>query len=107
MSLLELIVMLIIAGIAGAVAEFVLGFSPGGFLVAVLIGLIGAYLGTWLAAQLHLQPILTININGHVFPLAWAIIGSLVLVGVLSLLRGRGSRRFYYRRPYARRRYYR
>ncbi len=104
MSLLELIVLLIIAGIAGAVAEFVVGFSPGGFLVSILIGLIGAYLGTWLAGQLHLRPILTININGQVFPLAWAIIGSLVLVVALSLLRG--PRRFY-RRSSPRRRYYR
>jgi uncharacterized membrane protein YeaQ/YmgE (transglycosylase-associated protein family) len=104
MSLLELIVLLIIAGIAGAVAEFVVGFSPGGFLVSILIGLIGAYLGTWLAGQLHLPPILTINIHGQVFPLAWAIIGSLVLVVALSLLRG--PRRFY-RRSYPRRRYYR
>jgi hypothetical protein len=49
---------------------------------------------------------LTININGQVFPLAWAIIGSLVLVMALSLLRGRGPRRFY-RRSRPRRRYYR
>jgi uncharacterized membrane protein YeaQ/YmgE (transglycosylase-associated protein family) len=106
MSLLELVVLLIIAGIAGTVAEFVVGFSPGGFLVSILIGVIGAYLGTWLAGQLNLPPILTININGRVFPLAWAIIGSLVLVMVLSLLRGRGPRRSY-RRSYSRRRYYR
>jgi len=104
MSLLELIVLLIIAGIAGAVAEFVVGFSPGGFLVSILIGLIGAYLGTWIAGQFNLRPILTININGQVFPLAWAIIGSLVLVVALSLLRG--PRRFY-RRSSPRRRYYR
>src|SRR5262245_58408633 len=105
MSLLELVVLLVVAGIAGAIAEFLVGFSPGGFLVAIIIGLVGAYIGTWLAARLGLPPILTININGRVFPLVWAIVGSLVLVAALSLLRG--PRRFYRRPYYARRRYYR
>ena len=103
MSLLELIVLLIIAGIAGAIAEALIGFSPGGFVVAVIIGVLGAYLGTWLAHQLGLPPILTITINNQTFPIVWAIIGSLVLVAVLSALRG--PRRFY--RGYTRRRYYR
>jgi len=104
MSLLELVVLLVIAGIAGAIAEALIGFSPGGFLVSIIIGLIGAYIGTWLAGQLNLPPILTININGQIFPLVWAIIGSVVLVVVLSLLRG--PRRSH-RRSYSRRRYYR
>ena len=104
MSLLELLVLLVVAGIAGAIAELLVGFSPGGFLVSIIIGIIGAYVGTWLAGRLGLPPILTININGRVFPLVWAIVGSLVLVVALSLLRG--PRRFY-RRSYSRRRYYR
>jgi len=103
MSLLELIVLLVIAGLAGAVAEAVIGFSPGGFLVSVIIGVIGAYIGTWLAARLGLPPILTIDINGHVFPLVWAIVGSLVLVAVLAMLRGpRFYRGYYSRRRYSR-----
>ena len=103
MSLLELLVLLVIAGIAGAIAEFLIGFSPGGFLVSVIIGVLGAYLGTWLARRIGLPEILTITIGDQTFPIVWAIIGSLVLVGVLSLLRG--PRRFY--RGYSRRRYYR
>lgn len=103
MTLLELIVLLIIAGIAGAIAEALVGFSPGGFLVSIIIGVIGAFIGTRLAQQLHLSPILTITINNHPFPIVWAIIGSLVLVALLSLLRG--PRRLY--RGYSRRRNYR
>jgi len=103
MTLLELLVLLVIAGIAGAIAEFIVGFSPGGFVVSVIIGVIGAYLGTWLAQQLNLSPIMTIDINGRTFPLVWSIIGSIVLDAALSLLRG--PRRFY--RSYPRRRSYR
>ena len=63
MSLLELLVLLVIAGIAGAIAEFLVGFSPGGFLVSIIIGAVGAFIGTWLARQLGLPPLLTITIN--------------------------------------------
>lgn len=93
MSLLELLVLLIVAGIAGAIAEYIVGFTPGGFLVSIIIGVIGAYLGTWIARQLNLPPILTLQINQIAFPVVWAVIGALVLVAVLSLLRG--PRRFY------------
>ena len=103
MTLLELLVLLVIAGIAGAIAEFLVGFSPGGFLVSIIIGVIGAFIGTFLARRLGLPPILTITINQQTFPIAWAVIGSLVLVAVLSMLRG--PRRF--SRGYSRRRYYR
>jgi uncharacterized membrane protein YeaQ/YmgE (transglycosylase-associated protein family) len=104
MSLLELIVLLVIAGIAGAVAEFVVGFTPGGFLVSVILGVIGAYIGSWLAHRLHLPAILPITVGTQTIELVWTILGALVLVGLMSLLRGRhyprGRRRFYHRRYY-------
>lgn len=104
MTLLELLVLLVIAGIAGAIAEFLVGFTPGGFLVSIIIGVIGAFIGIWLARQLHLPPILTVAVNNVTFPVAWAIIGSLVLVAVLSLIRGprHFSRGYRYRRRYNR-----
>jgi uncharacterized membrane protein YeaQ/YmgE (transglycosylase-associated protein family) len=102
MTLLELIALLIIAGIAGVIAELIVGFTPGGFLVSIIIGVLGAYLGSWIAQQLDLPPILTIAINEHTFPIVWAIIGALVLVGVLSLLRGPRHWRHFPRRRYYR-----
>ncbi len=111
MSLLELVVLLVIAGIAGAVAEFLVGFTPGGFLVSIILGVIGAYLGGWLARQLHLPSILPITVGTQTIELVWTIVGALVLVGLLSLLRGYGYRRGYgyprSGRRYFRRRYYR
>lgn len=107
MSLLELVVLLVIAGIAGAVAEFVVGFTPGGFLVSIILGVIGAYLGSWLAHQLHLPSLLPITVGTQTIELVWTILGALVLVGLVSLLRGHHyphSRRRY---RYTRRRSYR
>jgi len=84
---------LIVAGIAGLAVWLRWSERPGGFLVSIIIGVIGAYLGTWIARQLNLPPILTLQINQIAFPVVWAVIGALVLVAVLSLLRG--PRRFY------------
>jgi uncharacterized membrane protein YeaQ/YmgE (transglycosylase-associated protein family) len=103
MSLLELIVLLVIAGIAGAVAEFIVGFTPGGFLVSIILGVIGAYIGSWLAHRLHLPQLLPITVGTQTIELVWTILGALVLVGLVSLLRGR----HYPRRRYTRRRLYR
>ncbi|MBK9712259.1 MAG: GlsB/YeaQ/YmgE family stress response membrane protein [Kouleothrix sp.] len=103
MSLLELLVLLIIAGIAGVIAESLVGFTPGGFLVSVIIGVIGAFLGTWLAHRLGLPAILPIRVGSQTIEIVWAVLGSVVLVAVLSLLRGPrrvGRSRYWRRRSY-------
>jgi|GEM_PF-2164843 len=47
--------------------------------------LVGAFLGHWLAGQLGLPTLLTINIDGHPFPIIWSIIGSVILVAIAAL----------------------
>ncbi len=86
MSLLGFLVLLIIAAIAGAVGQAIAGYSHGGFLIAVVIGLIGALLGWWLAGALGLPELFVINIDGQPFPLVWAIIGSAIFAFVAGLV---------------------
>jgi len=93
MSLTGFIVLIIIAAIAGAVGQALVGYSRGGCLAAVAVGFIGAYLGLWIAETFHLPTFLVINIDGQAFPIVWAIIGSALLAGLLHLLFG-------YRRSY-------
>ncbi len=97
MGLVELLILLIIAGICGAIAEAVVGFSPGGFLVSIIVGLIGAYLGSWLAPQLGLPPVLAVHSllpgTRFDFDIVWAILGAILLLLVISLVRGAGYRR--------------
>ena len=92
MSILELLVLLIVAGICGAIAELVVGFSPGGFVVSIVVGVIGAYLGTAVATYLNLPPFLPIG-SGPTIDVMWAILGSILLLLVISLLRGLSRRR--------------
>jgi uncharacterized membrane protein YeaQ/YmgE (transglycosylase-associated protein family) len=86
MSLLEVIVYLIIAGICGAIGGAIAGGTPGGFIISVLVGLLGAFLGTWIARMFHLPALLTIDIGGHQFPVVWSIIGAIILVAFANAL---------------------
>ncbi len=89
MTLIDIILLLVIAGIAGAIGQAIAGFSRGGCLTSIAVGFIGALIGTWLSRQLSLPGWLTFNIGGTVFPFLWAVIGSIILVIIVNLLTGR------------------
>jgi len=85
MTLLEFLVLLIIAGICGSLAQAIAGYSHGGCLVSIVLGLIGALLGTWLARLLGVGEVLSVQIGSQPFPIVWSIIGAAIFVSVLSL----------------------
>lgn len=86
-TLLGFIIMLIIAAICGAIGQAIAGYSMGGLLVSIAIGFIGALLGTWLARQLNLPELFTINVEGQPFPIIWSIIGATLFALIVSLVR--------------------
>jgi uncharacterized membrane protein YeaQ/YmgE (transglycosylase-associated protein family) len=90
MSLVGFIVLLIIAAVCGSLGQALAGFSRGGCLISIVLGFIGAYLGLWLAQQLGLPTIFTVNIDGQPFPIVWSILGSGLLAALFGLIsRGR------------------
>ncbi len=91
MSLLETLILLAIAGLVGALAEFVIGYSLGGMLGAMIVGVVGALIGSWLERLLHLPVILPVQVGTRSIELIWATLGSFLLVGLLSVLRARRS----------------
>ncbi len=93
MTLFGLLVLVIIAAIAGSLGQALAGFSRGGCLVSAVVGFIGAYLGMWIAQRFGLPDILVLNIDGQPFPVVWAIIGS----AIFSLIVGLFTRRRYVR----------
>ena len=46
-SLIGLLVLILVGAIVGAIAEAVVGYSPGGFLATAAIGFLGALIGSW------------------------------------------------------------
>jgi len=85
MSILEFVFLLIIAGITGSIGQSLVGYSAGGCLLSIIVGFIGALLGTWIARQIGLPEVFVLNIGGVEFPVLWAIIGAVVFTGILSL----------------------
>jgi uncharacterized membrane protein YeaQ/YmgE (transglycosylase-associated protein family) len=86
-SLVEIIVWLIVAAICGAIGEALVGYSPGGLLASIGIGLVGAFLGSWLARALGFPALLTFTFGDVAIELVWTIIGAALLVGIVALIR--------------------
>ena len=85
MTLIEFFLLLLVAGVCGAVAQSLVGYSRGGCIVTIALGFIGALLGTWLARVLGLPELFAFSIGGRDFPIIWSIIGAALFAGVLSL----------------------
>lgn len=89
LSLESLIILLIVAGVAGAIGQWLAGYSRGGLLTSIALGFIGALLGSWVAKQFRLPEIFTLHIGRTSFPIIWAIIGAALFVAILGLLKRR------------------
>ncbi len=86
MSILEFILLLVIAAVCGSLAQAMVGVSRGGCLVSIALGFIGALLGTWLARLTGLPEIFAITLGDTSFPIIWSIIGASLFAAVLALL---------------------
>jgi len=86
MTLLDLLLLLIVAGVCGSLGQAIVGYSRGGCLVSIALGFIGALLGVWLARMLHLPELFSVQIGTTSFPIIWSIVGSALFVAVITLL---------------------
>lgn len=88
-SLESLIILLIVAGLAGAIGQWLAGYSRGGLITSIALGFIGAFLGTWVAKQFRLPALYNLQLGHTNFPIIWAIIGAALFVAILGLLKRR------------------
>jgi uncharacterized membrane protein YeaQ/YmgE (transglycosylase-associated protein family) len=88
MTLLELLLLLLIAGVCGAIGQAIAGTSRG-FIVSIAVGFVGAMLGTWLARLVGLPELFALRLGATTFPIVWSILGSALFVAVVALISGR------------------
>lgn len=92
MTWIGILVLFLVAAVAGAIGQSIAGYSLGGCFVSAAVGLIGALLGGWLAGALGLPELFVVSIGGWPFPVIWAIIGATLFALVIGLIT-RGRRR--------------
>jgi len=93
MTLVELVILLVIAALAGSIGQAIAGYELGGCLVSIAVGFIGAFIGLFLAREFDLPTIFVIEIDDTTFPVVWSIIGSALFAAAIGILtRGRTIR---------------
>ncbi|MBI5959467.1 MAG: hypothetical protein HY866_12075 [Chloroflexi bacterium] len=86
MTLVEFLLLLLIAGLAGAAGQSIAGYELGGCLVSIVVGFVGAYIGMWLARELGLPEFLVITIDRNTFPVIWSVIGSALFALTVGMI---------------------
>ena len=93
MPLLELLVLLLVAGVCGAIGQLIAGSTRRGWVVSVTLGIIGALLGAWMQRRLELPELVPVTIGGMTFPILWSILGAVLFVALLGLIARRRAGR--------------
>jgi uncharacterized membrane protein YeaQ/YmgE (transglycosylase-associated protein family) len=83
-----LAVLALIACIFGAVSTSLGGSGRGGFVGALLIALVGAVVGPWLAREFHIAEFINLRVDDQPFPLISSAIGAAIAVTLLHLTSG-------------------
>jgi uncharacterized membrane protein YeaQ/YmgE (transglycosylase-associated protein family) len=95
-TLTGLLILLVIAGVCGAIGRAIGGGTRGGIFVSIAVGFVGALLGTFIARYFHLPELLMVSVDGRAFPILWSIIGAALFVALIQLVSGGGARRWRY-----------
>lgn len=92
MTLVGFLLLILIGAVVGALAQVIVGFSAGGFIASIVVGFLGALIGTWIAREVGLPQIFSVTVDGYTVHILWAILGAIVLLLPLALIRGRAYR---------------
>lgn len=79
-----IIITIVIGFVIGLVAKFLMpGRDPGGFIITILLGIAGSFVGTWLGQQFGIAP------EGGFGKFVLGVIGAIVLLIIYRVVAGR------------------
>jgi len=84
--MVDILISLLIAGIAGSIGRSLSGFSRGGCVISIIVGFIGAMIGSWLSRELQLPDPFVLQIRESSYNILWTIIGAVIFTAVLSII---------------------
>ena len=82
MTIEQVVIWIVIGGIAGIVADWLVGGLKSGLIGAIIVGILGAFIGGWLFGVLHVSVG-----TGFVGDVIQALVGAVVLLLLLRALR--------------------
>ncbi len=82
MTIEQVVIWIVIGGIAGILADWLVGGLKSGLVGAIVIGILGAFIGGWLFNVLHISAG-----SGFVGDVIRALVGAVVLLLILRALR--------------------
>ena len=87
--MIKLLFYLLIAFVCGSLGATLAGSSKKGCLASIVLGFIGAMIGSWLSRQLNVGDL--IYVRG--LPVLWSIVGAALFVAVINLISGKNNKR--------------
>ena len=89
MTLLGFFILLFVAAVCGSIGTSIAGNPPKGCLTSIVLGLVGALIGSWISRELGIKDFLTIQ----GIPILWSIVGSALFVALIGFLTGKKQRK--------------
>jgi len=93
MSVIELILLLLVAGILGVVSQRITGIQAGGLVMSIILGAVGAWLGKQISVWLDIHDPIHLSIGSTRFPLLCAILGCAIVTTAVGLMQWHARRR--------------
>ena len=84
MTLTSIVTWIIVGGIAGFLAQAIIGGIRMGCIGTVIVGIVGAFIGGWLFSQLDIS----IGATGLLKDIITAFVGAAVLLLMIRIVRG-------------------
>jgi uncharacterized membrane protein YeaQ/YmgE (transglycosylase-associated protein family) len=94
MTLIGLLCLLAVAGLCGSLGSALAGYSHTGCLASIVLGFLGAWIGTWVARETHLPMFYVLHVSGEAFPVVWSVVGAAMFGGATSILTARSPQGF-------------
>jgi uncharacterized membrane protein YeaQ/YmgE (transglycosylase-associated protein family) len=92
MTVESIVIWIIVGLIVGAIAKLLMpGRDPGGFIVTILLGIAGAFVGGWIGRQFGIgssEGVTSFDLGS----LGLAILGAIILLAIYRLIAGRSRR---------------
>ena len=85
---IKILILLIIAFFCGSIGASLAGASKKGCITSIVLGFIGALIGSWISRKIEIPELLVFQ----GIPIVWSIIGSTLFVAVINLISGGSSR---------------